>query len=468
MSSSQSYFIISPWGDPGGWQYIRYRFEDSNRIISSYSSLIPIYLRYSSYNPRIYIIALDTLYASKYRGVSGPPDDYSEVIEASKEYISSKFHEFTSRYDIDVEPLIFIVPGVGSYNYSGYRYMFISSLSNLYLSTFLNILANILHDISNTSNANKINIVVDLTHGLNYMTTLVYEAVKDISDILLNLDYKVILEVYNSDPVGDERVIHLLSKQEVLDRKIPVWLNASKFIRQPHAYIPVSKDLKREVSRVFHNLVSKFWESIAVLEYSIENCLPLVLLTELNESLAYSIDRLDIAAIASIIESYRIDCSTVRSIDNTIIIQSRVIEDNEDPNDIVNAIKILSIIKNIARSRMGIGFKEYYSIDDIRYIGDILSRYSKLCSHFIAREIKEISELIEASRNRIGSLDRDVLYGFLKYGSGYKVGELDKRTFTAHCGLTYDTIVFNLAKDGLRYDQNVWSSIRERIKSWNT
>lgn len=168
--------VIAPWGDPANWYYAEYVLEDSReRAFTSLAALAKAYT-----NANILIAIADTL-------ASPPVNSYNDVINSAKNY--------AEKFLCNLKASITVLPGVIKQANREFK----GSPTDYYYAMLKEILETLKKD-SNTE------IVLDLTHGVNYMPSLTLKAVEEaasITSLLKTLKHRreVRLSVYNSDPV---------------------------------------------------------------------------------------------------------------------------------------------------------------------------------------------------------------------------------------------------------------------------
>ena len=173
--------LIAPQGDPAGWQETTYVMDKEH--LKSKSSLK---LLKQVINPDFCIVlASDTL------AVEG--SNYDEVKGSAR----AKIRKFFEENSID-NTEIFILPGVGKFkdrstqkevhfngNPTNYYYSLIFQLSKFFIQKLQGI--------------NSVEIHLDITHGINYMTVMTYRVLQEILSTL-SIFFDVSLTVYNTDP----------------------------------------------------------------------------------------------------------------------------------------------------------------------------------------------------------------------------------------------------------------------------
>ena len=189
--------LLTPWGNPSVWKKVRYVYEDEE--IESHTTL-PIILR-KHHPDYILIVGLDTISLyniDKDKLSEGRIDYLEDVINASRIYITEKLEE----WDIDRENVhIEILPGVGEFHQKKkFIWLYHGKITDFkYTLTYF--LSKFLITHLKNGNSDAVNLIIDLTHGINYMPTFVYNSSLTLGR-LLRFKYKeVSLTVLNSEPV---------------------------------------------------------------------------------------------------------------------------------------------------------------------------------------------------------------------------------------------------------------------------
>ncbi len=186
--------IIATWGYPPSWLKIRYKIytKQGEHEHYSFSSLYPLKKTLNAKNT--YIIALDTVLASQ---ESGEKCSYEKIVNRAESLVSKYLCELAGLAEI------IILPGVITHGQSRFQ----GKISDYYYLLLYKLYSKLSKNLPNK-------LVLDLTHGINYMPALTYKAVRELASLLILKkalskpeDDEMILEVYNSDPVHPEETI---------------------------------------------------------------------------------------------------------------------------------------------------------------------------------------------------------------------------------------------------------------------
>lgn len=164
--------LIASWGDFGRWKETKYRFGDEKL---SNASTLPILQKVIEPDWTVVVLP-DTL-----------GENFSSY-EELEEDIMDRLRRFFEHIGIGREADVLIVPGIGTFPNGSFQG---SALDAYYTALY--------HFSSIVPPNEPLEVHFDSTHGLNYITFLVYRALKDILGIAA-LRNPVMFKAYNSDP----------------------------------------------------------------------------------------------------------------------------------------------------------------------------------------------------------------------------------------------------------------------------
>jgi len=250
--------IIASWGRPKSrdgrwlWKEARYISEDRRYLINARSSLALLthMALEEGITPHILIIAPDTLFTS----TNAPtPKTYHELLRAVESWLrecTREMGEETGLKPIE-EAEITILPGIGRFKRGDEEYVFQAQLSNFRILSYLKILRHLIE-------GGFQEIWIDLTHGINYSTTLTYQSTIDALESLALYEgltaeeTKDKLKVYNSDPYdpakeeGQELILHEIKSTTFTSINLPKIKDLKRNLKSKN---PISKLLKIEAER---------------------------------------------------------------------------------------------------------------------------------------------------------------------------------------------------------------------------
>jgi len=172
---------ISTWGDPSQWRYASYKFGEEK--VSAFSTLN---ILEKLKNPDLMlIVASDTLAAKEGIQLSS----YEDVVKATKAYVE--------KYLCDTKAEVIVLPGVMRISKQESEYVFKADLTD-YRTLFL---YEVYKRVINLGSTEELEIVLDISHGVNYMPTLALDAIQEVAAMAsVSIAGTVKLEVYQADP----------------------------------------------------------------------------------------------------------------------------------------------------------------------------------------------------------------------------------------------------------------------------
>jgi CRISPR-associated protein Csx1 len=181
--------FIAPWGAPEKWGEITYQYDGDTRKSKSDLPLIK-----EKENPdKIFIIVSDTLIDldSVFNSIS-KDSSYSDLRQKVKDYITNDF----CKGKLGILPDDVIV----SYGFGEFKNVkFFGNAMDFYYGVLKELSFKFSQLLKGVGNEEKIEVIFDATHGINYTTLLSYRALKDILEILA-YGFDVRMKVLNADP----------------------------------------------------------------------------------------------------------------------------------------------------------------------------------------------------------------------------------------------------------------------------
>ncbi|MCX8125388.1 MAG: CRISPR-associated CARF protein Csx1 [Spirochaetes bacterium] len=212
--------LIEIWGNYQAWRRVTYSYN--NNSIDS-STTLP--LLYTEIKPdKSIIIVADTLIENE---IAANPTQYHQDISYSE--LCKKVHDSTFEFiktatqnfcpaSMYHSVSVLVAPAVGTFRHT----QFIGNPNNFFSYIYF-FLAKTVIAIAQTNNDDTIEIYVDITHGINYMTMITYRTIKDICTILAHF-FNITFVVLNSDPfVGAENInltINQIEKVKVMPQLV--------------------------------------------------------------------------------------------------------------------------------------------------------------------------------------------------------------------------------------------------------
>ena len=172
--------VISVWGDPNRWHEMPYTIEGKTYKGKNNSTLV---IR-DHFNAKATVIAPASLVNPCSKGI--PTSKFSEQV---RKYVENFFPD--DSFDV------IVAPTVGTFSIDGGSVSFKGKVDLFKVFVFWNLLKIF------AKNGEDLNLYLDITYGLNYMTVENFEAVKLAVALYCVLqDKNVTLVVANSDPVS--------------------------------------------------------------------------------------------------------------------------------------------------------------------------------------------------------------------------------------------------------------------------
>ena len=480
--------IVAPWGLPPQWRDVKYVLEvDDKRIGGSVkycTTLIPLILSMENQIKEgkvdIVIIVLDSL-VDKYTR-SGSSDSstcyscYSELSSyideanrvSSYKELTLKLNEFIRefikclfkkhRLDISINLNVIVAPAIGS---PGGKWVFRGDLQD-YESVVLYELGKLCLEKPYSK------IVIDLSHGINFMPSLIMRIVHKLASIQL-LAHKelssVAVEVFNSDPIPPpasperdiriNRAVYENIKSILLIHTIPKLIDFSSVARSDKLLMDKFLSVKEELT----DEVNKVLGSIRNIYSSLYYPLPLALHHFLCRDLCKSIEGLD-----NILGRF-LDYVVIERSDPNNPTVTRPITMNPD------ALYIYYVVRALCK-RVSIHGSEEPTIDYLDSEIKPIYKYVHESLHILIEH--ELSKLKELYRDLRSSQDYQSLRNtwrtlheikLLVSKSSTKEGKErkpDKRILIAHAGLQEElTQILIDDKPKLRYVLNPEEILRD-------
>jgi CRISPR-associated protein Csx1 len=406
--------LIAPIGDPTSYKEARYKLnkeidscisflahDADHAIIIGLSSIVDTEIKEKKEESKCMKIMKEIL-----SNVS-PVNSYKELQEVSeralREFIERIFQETYQEYNIKKD--FIILPALGK---PGKNYMFKfepATISSLLLIQLYNKVKNDFYD----------RIIVDLTHGINYLPAVCYIAALQIAQIMLiralrNNVSQIRFEAYNSDPFKKDELLNINLTSE---RKIQTIAdNLIEFLASKQPLIKKGKDFN-ELAKIFDEINARKGEVERLLK-SLEYPYPL--------------------ALSYLCNSFNLNLEEVLNNLATIFLDSVKYENNIFSSEIfidpgktfllILANEIVNYVKGIAKLYEGKGFE----LDAIENLASLYKLVIPSYEYLIKHEISKIKEKLK---------DEDHFKGILEelYKEEKEVEKVDKRIMIAHAGL---------------------------------
>ncbi|MEM2175629.1 MAG: CRISPR-associated CARF protein Csx1 [Candidatus Micrarchaeia archaeon] len=227
--------LISTWGNPRGWGEVEYLYKDKCEKAKDPSRLI----KNKENIDKTIIISVDTLADES---IPSSDDRKYEKIKKSAEEIIRDFywHEFKE------EPnKIIISYGVGEFNKS----KFIGNAMDFYFSILKELSFTLLEWLEEDKSNRRLEIYLDISHGMNFVPVLTYRALKEILQIFAYI-FETKFVVLNSDTfIRSEKPLFLnineIENGKIIP-KITIYQSDKKMIEP---YTNLKNEEKKEMAK---------------------------------------------------------------------------------------------------------------------------------------------------------------------------------------------------------------------------
>jgi CRISPR-associated protein Csx1 len=166
--------LIEIWGNFEKWKEVNYYYGNEN--IKDSKTTFP--LLFQCINPSsVFVIVSDTLidnYDEEYENYSHIIDQVTIETKSFIDDINKKFNTNLNDYNI------IVAPGIGRFEKIEVK----GNPHNFYAFIYTKLSCFITEQLEEIFSNEEIEVYLDITHGINYMTMMSYRAVKDILSIL--------------------------------------------------------------------------------------------------------------------------------------------------------------------------------------------------------------------------------------------------------------------------------------------
>ncbi|MEO0153036.1 MAG: CRISPR-associated CARF protein Csx1 [candidate division WOR-3 bacterium] len=400
--------LVAVWGNFSVWKDANYKYKNEKHTSST---TLPLLL--GTINPNYtYIILSDTL-MDKYDKISTYQEGLSKIKNEADAFIKEKIRSYPTKLKED-NINILILPAVGTFS----RSRFVGNPNNFYALVYFELARNILRNLGSKlafiSENNKpcLELYLDITHGLNFMTMITYRAVKDILQIIAYF-CNVRLIVLNSDPLVGSGNIDLNINEIEKINVIPAfnfyrYSDTMLLIPSPSGHEGVNALTKR-MDRLYA-FCSAFLHGLPVYMY-------------------YFYEKLKEDEIESIVKLF---CNYVHikvNVNGTF----EIIQGLNFGESFISLLQGFLLSNLLEFLRVDVKDDGAIRMDDIERIKGIF-KHSKTILQRLEREF----EKIEKRKRQISSEFKD--YGFYAEANYSPNDNFDGRNFFAHCGFAHNLI----------------------------
>jgi len=386
--------LVAPWGNPSGWKEVTYVFDEKE--IKSKTSLRILQEVIKPDNT--IIIGLDTL--------ADDGENYEEVKINAEE----KIREYADKFGLNGYDVL-IAPGIGTFPNG----IFQGNALDYYYYIFAKIILNLLENPENI-----LNIYLDLTHGINYITILTYRAIREIAEVF-SIFKEVRFRAYNADP-SLPAIVDKLSIN-IIEDSSPIPMPFVEKISQGRPLEPInlSPEERRELFESELKSVREIDNSeLSAFIGALYNGLPLALFSFYPDK-----DKLK-GIIFATLNSYE-KYIEARKQDRLKV--TRRVKIGRDFKTYVFTYAVATLLEE---SKLVSSKKKEVTIDEIKDLKENLFKFDKRFKVKIDKDIHTLREDLE--KEEIGNWQ---IYNAIL---GKSIGEPDERNFLAHSGFERNVI----------------------------
>ena len=422
--------VVAPWGNPTKWSDVAYVYKEQTE--RSKSSLLLIK---KAENPdKMIIVCADTLGDDCVNFINNP--SYNDIKNRAENIIFNFCQKELSNFTPEK---IIVSYGFGEF----FHTKFIGNAVDFYYHTFKELALIFANSLPEKNE--KIEVIFDATHGINYTIILTYRALRETLEILAYA-YDVTLKVLNSDPyIGrganvDKLNINIIEESKILP-KISVYKSDKNPVEPCFLLADERKgEIGINIKKEFNSEITFNKNEILIFLGSFLYALPVFVLSYMINSSKLK------KQIEKISEGFEKNIE-LNSSDKLVI--TRNWEFRENFANLVRAYLVSSILEKF-------GFNK---LDDIP-----LSKIEELKEKFYKKfpiESNRIDVEIgsEEERKGIKGVKEKLTNEYRPY---FEIAEkedrnLDKRVFFAHAGFPYNVIELKRENDEIYiriYDKN--------------
>lgn len=429
--------LIEVWGNYHAWKKVTYTYGDKTINSSTTLSLL-----LDSIKPdKTFVIVADTLLeyeiasnnftfdttGSFYKNIC------TSIINSTNQFISTTLENYNTTND-GSSISILVTPAIGTFANTRFN-----GNPNNFFSYVYYVMAKTAVTIAQNTKDTSLEIYIDITHGINYMTMMTYRAVKDICSILAYF-FDVTFIVLNSDPyVGAEnKILHI---NQIEKAKINPLFNFFKYPRFDNGrWLKVTQNMPNEEKAQVNASLQEQLKEFSALTPFVEHCycfasavynaLPLFFVYCFPDikTLTTTIDKI-VSAFFDYISLHHNDKHTIQ-------------QQADFTPSFVSLLQIL-LFAQCCKYKYNIEKQDHCNISVLYNIITVYSSFSA----FKSRIYRELSKIEEALQQYSLPLSAYEDYGKIRDEKNYKPSNtVDDRNFFAHSGLTYTNI--QIKKEG--------------------
>jgi CRISPR-associated protein Csx1 len=440
--------LFEIWGNYEDWKEVNYVYNEAS---NKNKTTLP--LLYQEIKPdKFFIITSDTLINNLAKSSFRSPEeslDYKFLIEKVKEGVLN----FADEMGLKIKKEdVMVIPGVGSFPNSEFK----GNPNNFFYFLYYKIVKTI-DELSDDLDANsKIEVYLDITHGINYTTVMTYRALKDIfSLIAFFYKDKVKFIALNSDPVVGiiNNTINInINEIENIDM-VPQF----NFYKSPEyallrPFSRLKKDEKEKIGKNIKCSKSELIETCYAFAGSFSNALiPFIYyfypgLKELEN------------LISNTIEFFENNLS----IENSSLDRMTIIQKVEIQPLFQFMLQVFLIAKFLLK-KYNMQRKNELKLQELKKLLELYN-FSKILKIRLSKELNKIETI-----NNLETEYKDYGHYVLENYVPPKDNNIDDRNLYAHCGFAYTITQLKRSEEGILIklkgdDENKIEEIKNMLK----
>ncbi|OAG26929.1 CRISPR-associated CARF protein Csx1 [Thermodesulfatator autotrophicus] len=416
--------LIAPWGNPFSWKEVSYSFNDRQLYSKTSLSILVNELK----PDHIWILVGDSL-AKDLNNKENYHNLKKDVEERMKNFLCDNFSE-----DILGKVRIFVLPGTGYFPNGVFRGQIIDYYYRLIYELSLN--------FSNVSFNEKLEVHLDLTHGLNFMPVLTYKAVKEILQVI-SLFKDIQFVAHNADPFSSNMSDMTLHIHEVENIKIT------------HLFPALSPYKPEENDKFFEKLV------IDVNDKKIK-AVDKNWLKQVLTFLGGGVFGLPLVLTTFFVPSKEINShleEAIKEYEDKISIYQNTIKKEAKLTPLFRILSLIYLFSKFLENDLSFisksDSKSEISLKDFKTLYDKIFKQNILFKNVIGKEIKSLESLENIS-------DQWECWNKIE---NKKCDSIDPRNFFAHAGLEKNAVQLRISNSEkqLRYDPTKQKNIKNFV-----
>ncbi|MCX7679440.1 MAG: CRISPR-associated CARF protein Csx1 [Spirochaetes bacterium] len=422
--------LICIWGNYKFWGEVSYRYDDETERSNTTLPLL-----YKKIKPdRCFVIVGDTLVDNLVAGGWKPnskiPEWHYELCTKIREDVNAFINEKLANINQKCPYEVMVIPAVGRFANAACE----GHPRNFYMVLYYEIFRKLRNLIENEKLLdNNVEIYLDITHGINYMTTSTYSIIRELCG-LLSYFCDVMFTVLNSDPVVPGKVAAEGIEVNINETEKVICSPEFNVVKYPDSkyLVPMSSLLNEEKKEIGNQL------RIESFSHEVEQCYAFFSAAR-NGTLLFmyyffpDVEKV-VNKIKDIIEKF-ISLICLKNENKLIVCQKVLIA------PLIKELAKILLFAILLKTKYNVEAKKEITLDEFKLLKELYESEYAIKS-LIENELSKIE--LAVKNQSAGSLQNYSRYAILK---GYEKSEkakkdIKKRDFFAHSGfLDYRTLI---------------------------